>query len=133
MAWRTPKTNWKSTDYFNLADYQRIYGNLNELISLANALYGDIGAVTMTNKTSTANVLYASELNSLEDNLHLINDKTVQIDIGTKQTFVSFGKFITWDELNRIESATLALYERLKNQYDGRKMFAFRFNVKEVF
>lgn len=133
MAWIKPKTNWQSTDYFNLADYRRIYGNLNELISLANTLYGDIGAETMTNKTSTSNVLYASELNVLEDNLHLINDKTVQIDIGTKQTFVSFGKFITWDELNRIESATLALYERLKNQYDGRKMFAFRFNVKEVF
>ena len=35
MAWQQPKTDWKESDYFNVEDYNRIKGNLNELHRMA--------------------------------------------------------------------------------------------------
>ena len=35
MSWVTPKTNWVSTDYYNLEDAQRIAGNICHLADMA--------------------------------------------------------------------------------------------------
>ena len=32
----TPKTDWKSTDYYNVEDHNRIVSNLNELLNHYN-------------------------------------------------------------------------------------------------
>ena len=29
--WQQPKTDWQASDYFNIKDYNRIKGNLNEI------------------------------------------------------------------------------------------------------
>ena len=29
--WQQPKTDWQSSDFFNIEDYNRIKGNLNEI------------------------------------------------------------------------------------------------------
>ena len=29
--WQTPKTDWQESDFFNVEDYNRIKGNLNEI------------------------------------------------------------------------------------------------------
>lgn len=39
MAWVEPKTNWSSTDYYNLEDAQRITGNLNYLKDLGESIF----------------------------------------------------------------------------------------------
>ena len=39
MAWITPKTNWISTDRFNIADYNRIKNNLEYLHEYAQRFY----------------------------------------------------------------------------------------------
>ena len=51
MAWQTPKTDWKiqpadengryNGDWFNIADYNRITGNIEALHALAQELYPD--------------------------------------------------------------------------------------------
>ena len=51
MAWQTPKTDWKiqpvdengryNGDWFNIADYNRITGNIEALHDLAQELYSD--------------------------------------------------------------------------------------------
>ena len=41
MSWITPKTNWSSTDYYNLEDAQRIAGNICHLKDLVAEHYGD--------------------------------------------------------------------------------------------
>ena len=38
MSWITPKTNWQATEYFNLADLNRIEGNIRFLRDALNAL-----------------------------------------------------------------------------------------------
>ena len=36
--WVEPKTNWKQDDFFNVGDYNRIKGNLNEIRQQALSL-----------------------------------------------------------------------------------------------
>lgn len=42
MAWQQPKTDWKESDYFNVEDYNRIKGNLNELHRMGPGILGGI-------------------------------------------------------------------------------------------
>lgn len=39
MAWVAPKTDWKSSDRFNISDYNRIRGNLEYLHDYVEKLY----------------------------------------------------------------------------------------------
>ena len=38
--------------------------------------------------------------------------------------------FIDFRELNRLESAILDMYDRLNNQYNGRRTFTWAFGTK---
>lgn len=65
MAWQTPKTNWKISDYFNYSDYNRIVGNME----IVRAEIEDIiGENSDEYKELPANkgynsILYAEEMN----------------------------------------------------------------------
>ena len=37
--WQQPKTDWQASDFFNIQDYNRIKGNLNEIRSMALELW----------------------------------------------------------------------------------------------
>ena len=39
--WQTPKTDWQASDFFNIGDYNRIKGNLNEIRTQALAVWPD--------------------------------------------------------------------------------------------
>lgn len=39
--WQQPKTNWQASDFFNIQDYNRIKGNLNEIRAMALKLWPD--------------------------------------------------------------------------------------------
>ena len=39
--WQQPKTDWQASDYFNIKDYNRIKGNLNEIRRQALILWPD--------------------------------------------------------------------------------------------
>ena len=40
--WQQPKTNWQASDFFNIQDYNRIKGNLNEIRAMALKLWPDL-------------------------------------------------------------------------------------------
>ena len=134
MAWTTPKTNWSASssdghytgDYFSYVDFNRIVGNLEVLTGLAGQLYQMTYTTELPGEKSRINYPFAADLNSIETRLHEINDQTLSLTIGTKKTFTSNGVFINATELNRIESAMLALYRPLEDQVGGRKMLKFR-------
>lgn len=137
MAWLEPKTDWYgstvdgvySGDYFNAKDYNRIKNNLQHVKALASELYGDIAIRDMGNDKGYSDFLYASELNAIEYNLSLLNARTLNLDYGVQQQFSDNGKMIDFEELNRIESATLDLYSQLSNQINGRRMFTWNFGM----
>ena len=133
LEWITPKTDWKSTDKFNIVDYNRIKNNLLYLQWLANELHPpEIEANLGDDKTSYTDFFYADEFNAIEEQLDSINGQALELDIGSRQTFYDNGIFIGFRELNRIESAELKLYDLLTNQHDGRRMLTFLLGMTEV-
>lgn len=127
MAWVAPKTDWTSSDRFNISDYNRIRGNLEYLHDYVEKLYTffsmeDLGV----DKQSYADYFYAREFNGFEKALEQINSTAYTQDIGTKQTFSDNGVFIDWNELNRLESATLKIYNLLERQENALPRMAFR-------
>lgn len=134
MAWTTPKTNWVATDYINYTDYERIRNNLLHLHAVASELYINVSDLdTMTAKTGFSNYPYASEWNALETNLHRIFGDIVTVSsIGTKLTFYDNGATPDYNELNRIESATLSMWQTMTGQYYGRKTLSFTLNGGDI-
>lgn len=135
--WQEPKTDWKFGDYFNVTDYNRIKGNLDELKGMSLSLWPDLSYEEYQDmgldKTYQDISFYADEINRFEENLEIICGKTYSLQIGEKQTFEPNNPFIGAEELNRIETAILRLYDNLKNQYEGRRMLTFMLGTREVF
>lgn len=126
MAWIQPKTNWAVRDRFNISDYNRIKGNLNFLHERAEELYPDFNIINMGADKGYADYPYAREINNFEKNLETINDNVFTQNLGVTATFYSNGAFIQWDELNRIESGILSIYEMLNRQEAGLPVLSFK-------
>lgn len=65
MSWTTPKTDWKSSDYFLLEDWNRIVSNAQELYNLIGATFSWRDCVL----ADTAAMPYYDIVNNLENNL----------------------------------------------------------------
>lgn len=139
MSWQTPKTNWSSYidsdgnyvgDRFNASDFNRIKNNLVYLHELATQLYREFDINDIGGDRTPADFFYADEINKLEDNLKSINANTVKRNYGTAPTYKDNGKTMDFKELNRLESATLDIYNRLTNQYENRRTFKWNFGIK---
>ena len=127
--WQTPKTNWKEGDFFNIEDYNRIKGNINEIRSQALLLWPDFTFEEMgTDKTYEDYGFYADEINRFETNLDYICAGTYAFKIGSRQTFYENQPFIDWEELNRIEEACRLIYNNIQSRYNGRKTLSFTLN-----
>lgn len=127
MSWIEPKTDWTSQDTFNFSDYNRIKNNIAYLRERAVKLVKPFEIQDMgDDMTSYAELFDASKFNTIEQNLETINNNAYLKDYGTKQTFYDNGAFIAYAELNRIESATLDIYNMLGRQEIGLRRLAFR-------
>lgn len=84
MSWTTPKTDWKSSDYFLLEDWNRIVSNAQELYNLIGAIFPWRNCVL----ENTAAMPYYDIVNNLENNL-----ADLQSTFG--QSFVQFLR-TTW-------------------------------------
>jgi len=139
MAWTTPKTDWYGTtdengvysgDRFNATDFNRIKNNLAYLRDLAITMYAEFSIVSLGSDRTTSSYFYADEINQLEQNLVTINANTLKRSYGSAPTYSANGKTMNYQELNRLESAILDLYDRLTNQYDGRRTLTWNFGLK---
>ena len=114
MEWINPKTDWDG-EALNPVDYNRIKNNLLYLHNKINEHFPpDKPFPDFGNDKIYGDYYYASEFNAFEDELEDLNKRAYSYDIGKKQIFVDLGKFITSNELNRIESATLKLYQMIE-------------------
>lgn len=141
MAWTTPKTNWYGAviggeyvgDRFNAVDFNRIKNNLVCLHNLAIEIYSDFSINAIGEDKTTADFFYADEINKMEQNLDTINSNTLKQSYGTAPSYSDNGKTMDYQELNRLESAILDLYDKLTNQYRSRRMFQWNFGIKGGF
>lgn len=122
MAWMEPKTNWKSDDYLNIVDYNRIIGNISYLKGLAVELFKAFDISSMGEEKNYVSMIYAREINAIEQNLETINSNTYGFNIGDTTTYQANKGTPLYTEFNRIESAVLLLYNTLmahKNALPG--------------
>ncbi len=127
--WQQPKTDWKPTDYFNIGDYNRIKGNLNEIRRMALTLWDDFAFEEMgADKTYQDYSFYADEINRFEANVDHICNGTYPFAVGERQIFFDNQPFIDWNELNRLEEACRLIYGNIRSRVEGRKMLAFTLN-----
>ncbi|GLB24179.1 hypothetical protein LXJ15735_04200 [Lacrimispora xylanolytica] len=127
--WQPPKTNWKENDFFNIEDYNRIKGNINEIRSQALLLWPDFEFEEMgADKTYQDYGFYADEINLFEANVNHICTGTYPFKVGNRQTFYDNQPFIDWKELNRIEEACRLIYSNIQSRYYGRKILSFTLN-----
>lgn len=134
MEWVTPKTDWQVSydengnytgDYFNIEDYNRIIGNLTYLKELAVSLFSEFSTADMGYEKTYSSMVYASEINVIENNLEAINQNTYGLDIGSKVTYQVNKSTPLWSELNRIESACLLLYKTMRAHKAALPKLAF--------
>lgn len=127
IEWTEPKTNWSSTDRFNISDFNRIKNNLKWLHNKSIELYRDFAIEDMgediTSYESYWNVEY---FNAFETNVDKINSEIYSQNFGISQNFFENGPFIKWEELNRIENACLQMKDILKRQELGLPKLSFR-------
>lgn len=124
--WKPPKVNWFREEYFNIEDYNRIKGNLEYLQMLGCLLYPAFYLSDMGEIKAYYDWIYADEINKFEDNLEEIKKNTYSIETGQKQEFFDNEAFITYEELNRIESACLAYYNLLQSQKKNKARLTFK-------
>ena len=127
--WQTPKTDWQERDFFNVEDYNRIKGNLNEIRAQAVILWPEFSLEDMgADKTYEDYSFYADEINRFETNVGRICAGTYPFAVGNQKTFYDNQPFIDWQELNRIEEACRLIYSNIQSRLNGRKILAFTLN-----
>ena len=132
MQWLTPKTDWDyeidssgnyTGDHFNITDYNRIKNNIEYLAYVARQFW-PVEIRSLPDK-AYEEYAYADEINQLSDNLDAINEY-VNCVIGTKTEYSANGAYIGYEDLNRIESACLAIYTAMQQLYTRYKHLPFR-------
>ena len=135
-SWTTPKTDWYGYtdgdgiyhgDRFNTEDFNRIKNNLAYLREIAVAMYQEFSINDLGDDRSKDQYFYA-------DDISLIAANRFKLDVGEAPLYTANGKIFDYNELNRIESLILDLFNQLLNQYRGRQMLTFNFGIRrEVF
>lgn len=130
------KTDWTSSDKFNISDYNRIHGNLNLIKDTIERIYKQIETEDMEEKipdgsyTSYWDVNY---FNAFEKNVATMEKALGTNWTGFSKTFYPNGVFIDWQELNRIEKSIADMVERLNREIAGLERITFRLGTfKEI-
>ena len=125
--WTEPKTDWVSTDYFNLTDYNRIKNNIAYLRELALEVFvyfpwEDMG----DDKSSYAEYPYADEFNALEDNLEYMRENTFLFDDTDAKQWYANQRVPSYEDFNRLEKACLLFYNGFISIKENKRHLAFR-------
>lgn len=131
MAWIEPKIDWKSSDYFNAVDYNRIINNLKHLRDDAEVLFKSLELSSSGNEKGYNSDIYASEINEIENDLETINLNTYNFAIGEKTLYKANGKTILYSEFNRIENAMLKLHAMMQIHKESLPRLAFSLRGSE--
>lgn len=125
MAWIEPKTDWVASDFVNSEDYNRIIGNISYLKAKLDALFLSIRKLTLSEEKAVKGLIYAREINDIEQSIETLNLDTYNFDIGETKEYLPNTRTIDFVELNRIESAIFMLYEQMENHKQNLTRLAF--------
>lgn len=127
IEWIEPKTDWAATDKFNIVDYNRIRNNISFVHNALSEINMHFNIQSMGEDMTDYSSYWTAEVfNAIEANVAYINSRMENKDFGVTKTFFPNGAFITYDELNRIESATLDMKTAIDNIKKGIRHIPFR-------
>lgn len=143
MAWTTPKTDWQATydengeylgDFLNVADYERICGNLQHIKDLYIEYNKPNVTLDAMVSIDTSSLAYASQWNAIENNLEklIIAFGGLLSLAGNKKIYIANGRTIDYNELNRIESISLQVYEYLPLEYNAERHLEFSLGLDNI-
>lgn len=124
MAWQTPKTDWVSTDFFNIQDWNRIRGNIQYIKELCDRLY-DYFTINGIEEKTYSSMLYAKEINALEEDIYKINMNTYSVSANEQKSWAANMKAPSYEDFNRWERMTLKLKQSLEGQMDSLPRLSF--------
>lgn len=125
--WQIPKTDWTAEDRFDYKDYNRIRNNLLYLHDEVSKVWGDFDIEYMGAEIESYRADWKVEyFNAFENNVDMINRNMFTQDYGFRQTFYLNGIFISFSELNRIESAILSMKRIIEGKVAGQRRLPFR-------
>lgn len=133
MTWITPKTNWSARwdeggnylgDYFNLADYNRITGNMRHLQTIAAEVFEATTSRTFASKALNG-FYYASDINAITGTLNDLAEQTYALISEEFPTYYGNQGFPDYVMLNRIESAQLQYYNMINATKSVQRRLAF--------
>lgn len=106
MPYIAPRTNWTAEDVFNIEDFNRINGNIRYIRDLSSNVAVIPDFVLSDDVDDRKSVWNPTQFNNIENGLSKIVDALPYSFIAstTPMTFAYGGMFITYAELNRIES-----------------------------
>ena len=112
------------------SDYNRIKENIEFLKELAYTLYFPFPLEDMGEDKAEEEYPYADEINRIADNLELLAAGSYHVDVGPKTVYEENGPYIAYEDLNRIESATLQLYENMNRIKAAKGRLSFRLGAR---
>ena len=131
--WTEPKTDWVSTDYFNLTDYNRIKNNIAYLRELALEVCVDFPWEDMgDDKSSYAEYPYADEFNALEDNLESLRENTFLFDDADAKQWYENQIVPDYEDFNRLERACLLFYNGFNSIKENKRRLPFRLGASKA-
>ena len=125
MEWIEPKTDWTSESYFNAYDYNRITSNITYLYGLLSTLFLGVDSSVIGEEKNVYSLIYAREINEIEEKLSELNNLTYNLNIGQKMEYMDNGRTMDYNELNRIEKACLKIYKTMVSHKDSLKRLSF--------
>lgn len=120
--WSTPKVNWKSTDYYNIEDWQRVRNNLEHLRTWLQNLGVSGPALLETDTGKGYNELpYVHLVNNMEENLANLRElfgvdftEEVAQKIWYERLDAMYKSNPTYQDWNRWEIILLRVYESIQ-------------------
>lgn len=125
MGWIEPKTNWTPNDYFNADDYNRITSNISYLYDFLSTLFLDVDSTNIGEEKTVYSLIYAREINEIEEKLSELNSATYNFNIGQQMEYMDNGKTMDFNELNRIEESCLKIFTTMLVHKDSLIRFSF--------
>ena len=102
----------------------------NNLKAYLDALFVGLDISSMGEEKHYLSLIYAREINAIESNVKLLNDNSYGFNIGETKTYKPNGKTFTYEDLNRLESAILRLYEMAQVHKDNLPHLAITLGQK---
>lgn len=120
--WSQPKVNWKSTDYYNIEDWQRIRNNLEYLRNyLADAGFCTQPLLVTDTGRGYSELPYVHLVNNMEENLAALQETfgvSFLEDVSRKTWYerldAMYSSNPTYLDWNRWETILLRVYESIQ-------------------